>query len=99
MSQWLATLSVYVSGELGTTRSQLGLPFGLNGFMVVVLQPPVTRTLRNLSLSGGLALGSMVYVMSFFSLSVAGAYWRLVVAAGFWGTHHRYPRRGEPGAR
>jgi len=73
MSQWLATLSVYASGTLGTARHQLGLMFGMNGFLVVVFQLPVTRTLRRVSLSGCLALGSLIYAVSFFTVGFAGS--------------------------
>jgi MFS family permease len=78
MSQWLATLSVYAADHLGISTTQLGFMFGINGFMVVVFQVPVTRALRFLSLVGALALGSLVYSASFFSLAFAGAYGHLV---------------------
>lgn len=79
MSQWLATLPVYASGTLGTARHQLGIMFGMNGFLVVVFQLPVTRALRRVSLSKSLALGSLVYAASFFAVGFAGSYGYLVV--------------------
>jgi MFS family permease len=84
MSQWLATLSVYAADHLGTGRGQLGLLFGLNGFMVVVFQLPVTRALRRLSLAGSLVLGSLVYATFYFALAFAGSFAALAICmAGF----------------
>jgi len=79
MSQWLATLSVYASGRLGVSRTQLGLLFGMNGLLVVVFQFPVVRAIRRLSLAAALALGSLVYAVSFFSVAFAGNYAHLVL--------------------
>jgi MFS family permease len=78
MSQWLATLPVYASDRLGISTTKLGFLFGINGFMVVALQVPVTRALRPLSLAGSLILGSLVYSASFFSLAFATQYGHLV---------------------
>jgi MFS family permease len=78
MSQWLATLSVYAADRLGITTTQLGFLFGLNGFMVVVLQVPITRALRPLSLIGALMLGSLLYSAAFFGLAFAGTYPHLI---------------------
>ena len=80
MSQWLSTLSVYGSERLGVTTTKLGLMFGLNGFMVVVFQLPVTRGLRFMSLIGAMVLGSLIYAVSFFGLAFATAYVHLVLA-------------------
>ncbi len=77
-SQWLATLSVYASDRLGTTTAQLGVVFGLNGFMVVAFQLPVTRALRRVSLIGMMILGSAVYAMAFFGLGFITVYWQLI---------------------
>jgi predicted MFS family arabinose efflux permease len=78
MSQWIATLPLYASSALGTTRHQLGIIFGMNGFMVVAFQLPVTRAVRRLSLPGAMALGSLVYAVSFLGLSAAATFWHLL---------------------
>jgi len=78
MSQWLTTLSVYASGQLGITKRQLGALFGINGLMVVALQLPVTRGLRRLSLVGSLTLGAAVYAVSFLGLAFARTWLHLV---------------------
>jgi len=74
MAQWLSTLSVYASGRLGVSRSQLGFMFGMNGVMVVALQMPVVKATRRLSLAGALAIGSFVYAVSFFAIAFARDY-------------------------
>jgi MFS family permease len=78
MSQWISTLPLFASSELGTSRHQLGLVFGMNGFMVVAFQLPVTRAVRRLSLPGAMALGSLVYAVSFLGLSGAATFWHLL---------------------
>jgi MFS family permease len=78
MSQWISTLPLYASSELGTSRHQLGLMFGMNGLMVVAFQLPVTRAVRRLGLPGAMALGSLVYTVSFIGLSAAGVFWHLL---------------------
>jgi len=78
-SQWLATLSVYAADRLGTTTSQLGVVFGLNGFMVVAFQLGVTRALRRMSLVGMMILGAVIYAVAFFGLGFITLYWQLMV--------------------
>jgi len=74
MSQWLAMLPVFASETLGVSRSKLGLVFGLNGFMVVAFQLPVTRALRRWRLVDSIALGAFVYAVAFQSLALASTY-------------------------
>jgi MFS family permease len=78
MSQWISTLPLWASSELGTSRHQLGLVFGMNGLMVVAFQLPVTRVVRGLSLPAQMALGALVYAVSFLGLSAAGVFWHLL---------------------
>jgi MFS family permease len=74
MSQWLAMLPVFASETLGVSRSRLGLVFGLNGFMVVAFQLPVTRALRKWRLVDAVILGAFVYAVAFQSLAFAASY-------------------------
>jgi MFS family permease len=78
MAQWLSTLSVYASGQLGVSRMQLGFMFGMNGVLVVALQMLVVKATRRLSLGGALALGSVVYAVSFFLIAFARNYPQVV---------------------
>ena len=52
--------------------------FGVNGFMVVAFQRPVTRALRRMSLIGMMILGFAVYAMAFFGLGFITGYWQLI---------------------
>ncbi len=79
-SQWLSTLAVYASDRMGISTAHLGLVFGLNGFMVVAFQLPVTRALRRLSLVGSLILGSAIYGAAFLGVGWISAYRHLVLA-------------------
>ncbi len=79
MSQWLSTLSVYAADHLHVSTAQLGLMYGLNGFMVVALQLPVTRLLGGMSMIGAMTLGSLVYAAAYFGFSFATVYTHLVI--------------------
>ncbi len=79
MSQWLSTLAVDAADRLHVTTAQLGVMFGLNGFMVVTLQLVVTRSLRRLRLPSALVLGSLVYAGAFFMVAFTGTYWHLLM--------------------
>jgi len=79
MSQWLAMLPVFASQVLEVSRSRLGYVFGLNGFMVVAFQLPVTRALRRWRLVDVIALGAFVYAVAFQSLALAGSYAAILV--------------------
>jgi predicted MFS family arabinose efflux permease len=79
MSQWLSTLAVDAADRMSVTTAQLGVMFGLNGFMVVTLQLVVTRSLRRMRLPSAMVLGSLVYAASFFMAAFAGTYLHLLL--------------------
>lgn len=79
MSQWLSTLSVYASDQLGVTTKQLGFMFGVNGFMVVAFQVAVTRLTRRFTLIGSMVLGALIYAIAYTGIGFATAYGHLVI--------------------
>jgi len=79
VAQLIATLSVYSVDSIGITRSQLGMLYGINGLMVVLLQYPVSSILKKMRLTRQLALGGAVYAVGYFMVGLAPGYMFLIV--------------------
>jgi len=74
VAQLIATLSVYTTETVGISRSQLGILYAINGFMVVFLQLPISSLLRRVSLTGQLASGALVYAIGYFLVGLAAGF-------------------------
>lgn len=74
MGQMSSTLSVYTVERVGFSSAQYGSLLSLNGLMVVALQYPVTRALGRISKKSALILGSCLYAIGYFSMSLVGPY-------------------------
>lgn len=79
VAQLVAALSVYTVDSVGITKSQLGILYFINGFMVVVLQFPVSSLFKRMTLTGQLSLGAMVYAVGYFLVGLAPNFWFLIV--------------------
>jgi MFS family permease len=73
-AQLMMTLSVYAVDWVGISKVQLGYLYTLNGLMVVLLQFPCVRLVRGLRMTRVMALGSLLYAVGYFSLSLAGGF-------------------------
>lgn len=80
MGQMSTTLSVYTVERAGFSDAMYGSLLTLNGLMVVALQYPVTRTLQRLTKKTALILGSCLYALGYFSMSLVGHYFVALVA-------------------
>jgi len=69
-----STMSVFTVDRLGFTKAQYGLLLTANGILVMLFQYPVTRLVGNLTRSRGLILGSLFYVVGYFSLGWVGTF-------------------------
>lgn len=69
-----STMSVFTVDRLGFSTAQYGLLLTTNGLLVVVFQYPVTRLVGNLARAKGLILGSLFYVIGYFSLGWIGGF-------------------------
>ena len=69
-SQLYSTLSVYSTTTVGISRKALGFIYSLNGFLVILLQLPVTLTLKKLRipLKYQMYAGTLLYIAGYFSL-------------------------------
>ena len=74
MGQMSTTLSVYTVERAGFSDAMYGSLLTLNGLMVVALQYPVTRTLQRITKKTALILGSCMYAIGYFSMSLVGPY-------------------------
>ena len=74
MGQMSTTLSVYTVERAGFSDAMYGSLRTLNGLMLVALQYPVTRALQRVSKKMALILGSCLYALGYFSMSLVGLY-------------------------
>jgi MFS family permease len=65
VAQLIAPFSVYSVEMVGIEEKALGLLYGINGFLVVALQIPVTRWLGRQKFTSQLAWGSMLYFIGY----------------------------------
>ena len=70
-SQLYSTLSVYSTQTVGISRKALGHIYSLNGFLVILLQLPITMLLKKcgVALKYQMYLGTLLYIAGYFSLS------------------------------
>ena len=70
-SQLYSTLSVYATRRVGISREALGTIYSLNGFLVILLQMPVTAALKKHRFPLALQVigGTLFYIAGYFSLA------------------------------
>ncbi len=78
MAQLIAPFSLYTVEIRGMTESDLGMLFTLNGLLVVLLQIPVTRLLRNQRLTDQLAWGGLLYFVGYGIAGFFEPFWPYV---------------------
>jgi MFS family permease len=74
MGQMSTTLSIYTVERAGFSTAMYGSLLTLNGLMVVALQYPVTRALGRFTKKTALIMGSCMYAVGYFSMSLVGPY-------------------------
>ncbi len=74
MGQMSTTLSVYTVERAGFSNAMYGSLLTLNGLMVVALQYPVTRVLQRVTKRMALIMGSCMYAVGYFAMSLVGPY-------------------------
>jgi MFS family permease len=74
LGQMSTTLSVYTVERAGFSDAMYGSLLTLNGLMVVALQYPVTRALQRVTRKTALMLGSFLYALGYFGMSLVGPY-------------------------
>ncbi len=81
-SQLYSTLSVYSTKTVGISREALGAIYSMNGFLVILLQLPTTRTLERLriALKYQMYAGTLLYIAGYFSLGFCVNAWMIAGA-------------------
>jgi MFS family permease len=78
--QLVSPLSIYSVNRVGITKSQLGILFSINGFMVVIFQYFITSLIPNKKELNALWLGSLIYGFGYLSLGFAYNFSHLVIS-------------------
>ena len=74
--QFGSTYTVFANDRVGIDTATIGLVFGLNGIMVVLLQMPISRWLTERNPYAGMLAGSVVYSIGFLLVAaVTDGYW------------------------
>jgi len=74
--QFGSTYTVYANERVGIDTATIGLVFGLNGIMVVLLQMPISRWLTERNAYLGMLAGSVVYAIGYLLVAaVTDGYW------------------------
>lgn len=69
--QLVSPLSIYSVNRIGITKSQLGILFSINGFMVVIFQYFITHLIPEKKELQALWVGSLIYGIGYLTLGFA----------------------------
>ncbi len=67
----VAPISIYAVNRVGISKSQLGLLFSINGFMVVIFQYLITHLIPDKKELDALWIGALIYVAGYLSVGFA----------------------------
>lgn len=77
--QFGSTYTVYANERVGIDTATIGLVFGLNGIMVVLLQMPISRWLTERNPYVGMMAGSVVYSIGYLLVAAVTDGWWLAL--------------------
>jgi MFS family permease len=78
--QLVSPISVYSVNRVGITKTQLGILFSINGFLVVVFQYSITHLFPKRKELTALAIGALVYAVGYFTVGLAGSFSMLALS-------------------
>ncbi len=70
--QWVATLPIHATRDLGVSTSTWGLLFALNGILIVLFQLRVTTLSERWAKPGTMAIGMSAYALAYLAVGAAG---------------------------
>ncbi|MGQ9664093.1 MAG: MFS transporter, partial [bacterium] len=76
----VSPISIYAVNRIGITKSQLGLLFSINGFMVVLFQYFITHLIPDKKELEALWVGALIYAAGYLSIGFAGNFGLLVIS-------------------
>jgi MFS family permease len=80
LGQWGTTLTLFLSGSYHLSVAQIGLMYSLNGVIVVLFQIPVNRLMSRFHDIDRLAVGMVIYAVSFIIFGLFSAYYIILTA-------------------
>lgn len=78
--QLVSPLSVYAVNRVGITKTQLGILFSINGFMVVFFQYYISHLIREKKELAALAIGSLIYATGYLTVGFAASFNLLILS-------------------
>ncbi|MEO0216512.1 MAG: MFS transporter [candidate division WOR-3 bacterium] len=78
--QLVSPLSIYAVNRVGITKSQLGILFSINGFMVVFFQYFITNLIPDKKELNALWVGSLFYAIGYLSVGFARDFSFLIIS-------------------
>jgi MFS family permease len=73
-TQMYHIMAIYAAKHLGLDRAQVGTLFVLNGVLVVLIQLPAVRYIRQVGNRGALLLGALGYSIAYTGCALANSY-------------------------
>jgi len=80
VSQFTVTLSLYANHIAGLGSASIGLIYLINGLVVVTFQYPVYLAIRKIGMWNGMILGTVLYVIGYFSVSLDHSIYQFFVS-------------------
>ncbi len=80
VSQFSVTLSIYANHIVGLGTSSIGLIYFVNGISVAAFQFPIYLLVRRIGMWNGMVLGSILYVIGYFSISLDHPLWQFMLS-------------------
>lgn len=78
--QLVSPISVYTVNRVGITKSQLGILFSINGFLVVIFQYFITHLIPEKKELSALTVGALVYGLGYLFIGLSNGFGMLVAA-------------------
>ena len=78
--QLVSPISVYSVNRVGITKTQLGILFSINGFMVVLFQYFITHLVPKHKELTALIIGSFIYAVGYLSIGFASSFAFLIAS-------------------
>ncbi|MCL4447303.1 MAG: MFS transporter [Candidatus Thermoplasmatota archaeon] len=80
VSQFSVTLSIYANNFIGLDTTSIGLIYFVNGIAVAAFQLPIYRVVRKIGLWNGMILGSIFYIIGYFSMALDHSLWQFMAS-------------------
>lgn len=80
VSQFTVTLSIYANHFENLSTAAIGLIYFVNGIAVAAFQLPIYRLVRRIGMWNGLIVGTILYMIGYFSMAFDHSVWQFMVS-------------------